>query len=104
MKSRFEKKPESRKSIFLALGWNYELKDNKLFISKHKWLNLMITFRDKVNTKINWLEPENSIEKYERKAIYDLLLPQWCALVEEVGTELPFPKGAPFISYPSSPY
>ena len=87
MKSRFEKKPESRKAIFLALGWNYELKDNKLFIYKHKWLNLMINFRDKVNAKINWLEPENSIEKYERKAIYDLLLPQWCALVKEVGTD-----------------
>jgi len=51
---------EEKKGIFTALGWNYIVKDKKLFISQCDWLERIEKKRDAVESEIGRLELENN--------------------------------------------
>lgn len=62
-KARFDdpKTPlEEKKSIFMSLGWNYEVKDEKLFISQCKYLEPIAKKRKAVESEISRLELEKT--------------------------------------------
>ena len=51
---------EDKKSIFTALGWNYIVKDKKLYISQAVWLEPIEKKRKAVESEIGRLELENN--------------------------------------------
>ena len=64
-KSRFDNHKttlEEKKSIFMSLGWNYELKDEKLFINQCKYLEPIAEKRKVVESEISRLELEKTFE------------------------------------------
>lgn len=64
---------EEKKSIFVSLGWNYTLKDKKLIISKHEWINSVESKKKSIELHLNTLEPEESLtEKRKREAFTSL--------------------------------
>lgn len=86
-KKRFENGTmQERKQIFLALGRNYTLKDKKLFIDKHKWLESIIEIQKELSDEKEWLEPSKNIENKGLNSHFDHLRPLLCGLINEVRT------------------
>ncbi len=63
-KARFEDPKttvDDKKGIFMALGWNYIIKDKKLYISQCDLLEPIVKNRDAVESEISRLELEENI-------------------------------------------
>lgn len=89
LKERFENGTlEEKKSIFVSLGWNYTLKDNKLFISKHNWINSVENKKEAIESQISSLELDNSLTIKGKSDAFASLHPVLRTLVDEVRTEI----------------
>jgi len=90
-KTKFED-PETtvdeKKSIFTALGWNYIVKDQKLFISANGWLEPIEKKRKTVEEEISRLELENNQSPQRKNTPFGVLCPVLRDLVDEVGTAI----------------
>jgi site-specific DNA recombinase len=77
-KSKFEDTNttlDEKKSIFTALGWNYIVKDKKLFISPNDWLEPIEKKRKAVESEINRLELEKTFDIKEQNTRLGVLCP-----------------------------
>ena len=66
---------EDKKGIFTALGWNYTVKDKKLFISQCEWLEPIAEKRDAVESEISRLELENNQSTQRKSTPLGVLCP-----------------------------
>jgi len=66
---------EDKKSIFTALGWNYIVKDKKLFISQALWLEPIEKKRKAVEAEIARLELENNQSPQRQNTPFGVLCP-----------------------------
>ena len=66
---------EEKKSIFTALGWNYIVKDQKLFILPNDWLEPIEKKRKAVESEINRLELEKTFGTKEQNTSFEVLRP-----------------------------
>ena len=66
---------EEKKGIFTALGWNYIVKDKKLFISQCDWLERIEKKRDAVESEISRLELENNQDPQRQNTPFGVLCP-----------------------------
>ncbi len=77
-KAKFED-PETtvdeKKSIFTALGWNYIVKDQKLYISPNNWLEPIEKKKESVEAEINRLELEKTFAIKEQNTRLGVLCP-----------------------------
>src|SRR3989338_3848896 len=77
-KAKFED-PETtiddKKGIFTALGWNYTVKDKKLFISQCNWLEPIAKKRDAVESEISRLELENNFTQKGQNTSFKVSCP-----------------------------
>ncbi len=77
-KAKFED-PETtideKKSIFTALGWNYTVKDQKLFISANDWLEPIEKNKKSVEDEISRLELENNQDPQRQNTPLGVLCP-----------------------------
>ncbi len=80
---------DEKKTIFCALGWNYKLKDQKLFITKVRWLEVIEKIRDILNAKIGRLEPKNKLCLQGQYSAFEPTRPLLRSLIDEVRTHPP---------------
>lgn len=77
-KAKFED-PETtvddKKGIFTALGWNYLVKDKKLFISQCVWLEPIVKKKDVIESEIARLELENNQSPQMQNTPFGVLCP-----------------------------
>ncbi len=66
---------EDKKGIFTALGWNYTIKDKKLFISQCVWLEPIAKKKKTIESEISRLELEKNQSPQRQKEAFDLLRP-----------------------------
>lgn len=66
---------QTKKEILSALGQNYTLKDQKLVIIPNEWLKPIINKKELINSKVNWLELENNVDKTRQKEAFASLSP-----------------------------
>ena len=66
---------EEKKAIFSALGWNYTVKDKKLFISQCVWLEPIEKKRKAVESEISRLELENNQSPQTQNTPFGVLCP-----------------------------
>jgi site-specific DNA recombinase len=66
---------EEKKGIFTALGWNYIIKDKKLFISQCEWLEPIEKKRDAIESEISRLELGNNEDPQRQKEAFASLRP-----------------------------
>ena len=76
VKERFENGTvEEKKAIFLALGWNYNIIDQKLFLSANRWLEPIVKGKDSIESKITWLELEENLTGVGKREAFASLSP-----------------------------
>jgi hypothetical protein len=99
-KTKFED-PETtideKKSIFTALGWNYIVKDKKLYISANDWLEPIEKKKKSVEEEINRLELEKTFTLKGQNTRLGVLCPVLRAVVNEVRTAIMENKGYIYI-------
>ena len=66
---------EDKKGIFTALGWNYIVKDKKLFISPCEWLEPIAEKRKMIESEITRCELQNNLTLKEQKTSFEVLRP-----------------------------
>ena len=66
---------EGKKAIFMALGWNYVVKDEKLFISQCDWLEPIEKKRNAVEKEISRLELENTQDPQRQNTPFGVVCP-----------------------------
>lgn len=66
---------EDKKGIFTALGWNYIVKDEKLYISQAVWLEPIEKKRKAVESEIGRLELENNQSTQRQNTPFGVLCP-----------------------------
>jgi len=74
-----------KKEICQRFGWNWTLKDKKLFIDKAKWLEPAKKYKIAVEDIFGALEPEKTFTVLGQNASFDLLRPVMRAIVDDVG-------------------
>ncbi len=85
--------PNTKKEICHDFGWNWTLKDKKLFIHKQEWLEPFKKYKNGVELVLSRLEPDKSIVNKKQKIPFEYILPLVCGLVNEVRTD--HNKGSP---------
>lgn len=78
----------TKKKICYDFGWNWVLKEKKLFISKQEWLEPFRKCKKRVESVLQRLELKNSAFNQGRNVPFDLIRPLMCDLVDEVRTTL----------------
>ncbi len=66
---------EDKKGIFTALGWNYIIKDKKLFISPCEWLEPIAKKKNAIESEISRCELENNEDPQRQKEAFASLRP-----------------------------
>lgn len=66
---------EEKKAIFMALGWNYVMKDEKILISQCKWLIPIAEKRNIIESEISRLELENNLTTQRQNTSFEVLRP-----------------------------
>src|SRR3989344_2118185 len=66
---------DDKKGIFTALGWNYIIKDKKLYISQCKWLESIAKKRNAVESEISRLELKNNQSPQRQNTPIGVLCP-----------------------------
>jgi site-specific DNA recombinase len=77
-----------KKEIFTTFGSNHELKDKKLVVSKHKWLEAIAETKDLLTEKIGRQEPEESLIPLSEIEDRDDFVPKMWRLIREAGSSL----------------
>jgi DNA invertase Pin-like site-specific DNA recombinase len=86
---RFKKADlNTKKEICHDFGWNWTLKEKKLFISKQEWLEPFKKYKDSVERVLSGLEPEKSIVNQRQDILSEYIRPLVCGLVNEVRTDI----------------
>ncbi len=80
--------PEEKKAIFYSLGKNHVLKDKKLLIDKHKWLNRIEKNKEAAEHEIRWLELEKYVDIKTFNTYFGDMFPILRSVLDEVGTEV----------------
>lgn len=84
---RFKKADiNTKKEICSDFGWNWILKDKKLLISKHRWLEAIKKYSDDVKDVLARMEPENTTRNQGENSYFHLIRPLVCGLINEVRT------------------
>ena len=78
---------DTKKEICHDFGWNWVLKEKKLFIDKPEWLEAFKKYKNSVEAVFGRLEPEKIFENKGVNASLELVRPLMCALVDEVRTK-----------------
>lgn len=87
--TRFSKGDDGvKKEICLDFGSNWVLKDKKLFITKHEWLEPVRKFNSAVEDVLRRFEPKKTLTDKEQTIPPDTIRPFLCGLVNEVRTRL----------------
>jgi site-specific DNA recombinase len=76
----------TKREICYDFGWNWTLKDKKLFITKQEWLEPFKKYKDGVEDVLNRLGPEKTIVQQGQNILLELVRPLVCGLVNEVRT------------------
>ncbi|HNP23441.1 MAG TPA: recombinase family protein [Panacibacter sp.] len=79
--------PKTKKQICHNFGSNWVLKDKKLFIIKHEWLEPLKKFKDGVDDIKQRFEPENNKENKGFNSFFDMLRPLVRGFIDEVRTK-----------------
>ncbi len=66
---------DEKKSIFMSLGGNYIIKDEKLYISQHKYLEPIAKKRNAVEKELNRLELGNTYTPKRQNTSFEVLCP-----------------------------
>jgi hypothetical protein len=66
---------DEKKGIFTALGWNYIVKDRKLYISANNWLEPIEKKKKDVEAEINRVELENNQSPQRQNTRLGVLCP-----------------------------
>ncbi|MES1225895.1 MAG: zinc ribbon domain-containing protein, partial [Bacteroidota bacterium] len=86
---RFKNSDEnSKKELCHDFGSNWILKDKKLFISKHEWLESFKKYKDGVETILEQFEPGKVLENKGQNPSFEPIRPLVCDLVDEVRTRI----------------
>lgn len=86
---RFKKSDDTaKKEICNDFGWNWVLKDKKLFIHKAEWLEPFRKYKDGVEEVLSRLEPEKSLHIQAGNIPSEYISPLVCGLVNEVRTDI----------------
>lgn len=85
--------PEEKKAIFYSLGKNHILKDKKLLIDKHKWLESIEKNKQAVEHEISWLELEKYLDIKTFNTYFSDMFPILRSVLDEVGTEVKKEEG-----------
>lgn len=86
---RFKKSPLNvKKELCHDFGWNWTLKEKKLFISKAEWLQPIKKYKDGVEEVLQRLEPANNVVNKDQNGLLELVRPLVCGLIDEVRTSM----------------
>ncbi len=66
---------ETKKTICHQFGWNWVLKDQKLFIDKHRWLEPIKNYKEAVENAFGRLEPEKTFAQKGQNTSFEVLRP-----------------------------
>lgn len=78
----------TKKEICHDFGWNWTLKDKKLFICKQEWLEPFKKYKDGVERVLSRLELDKTIANQKQNVPFDNIRPLVCGLVNEVRTDI----------------
>lgn len=70
---------QQKRAIFRGLGWNFIMKDQLLSISKHKWLETIENEYPALETRLERLELNKTLDTAKRNKQIDLVRSDWCA-------------------------